>query len=538
MNTIKKLFYALLALPILLTGCDKNFDEINSSPNATTKVPTPYVMTYAQRQLGYNTFDVWNSGRQSLLGAQYWAQRNYTSEDRYIFRQETTNAFSRNTYFNLQNFQDIINLNTNDDTKAAMTVYGDNAVQIATSRLMIIWAIEMLAETFGDVPYTEALQIGTLLQPKYDKQSTLFPKLLADAKTAVDALKTASNGWVQGDVMFDGDIDKWIKFGNSLRLRLVVRQSNVKSDWKTVAKAIIAEGVMESNDDNALIQFTGPGAPNEAPLYNGFIVGKRNDFTLTKQFVGLLSGVNDTDKGFTNPFLGLEDPRFKIYIGATNYDVGRTMGVPYGMSDADTKQFVASNTAKVISLYRLPSPQIIQASFWSVFLDYPTVAFMISEVNDWDRGAFEDAVKASFAQWGENAVEDYPLSLSPTDAYADKQYKDLVKKYVDSVMVRFDAATTEGKKEIVLTQKYMHLFTQGFEAWSEYRRTGYPKSIVKPGEKTNGTITFVTANPTGTDIVPRLKYDSNEYTLNKANVEAAATSIGGDTYATKLWWAK
>ena len=529
MNTIKKLFYALLALPILLTGCDKNFDEINNSPNSTTKVPTPYVLTYAQRQLGYNTFDVWNSGRQSLLCAQYWAQRNYTSEDRYIFRQGTTDAFSRNTYFNLQNFQDIINLNTNADTKAAMSVYGDNAVQIATSKLMIIWAVEMLAETFGDVPYTEALQIGTILQPKYDKQSTLFPKLLADAKTAVDALKTAQKGWTQGDVMFGGDIDKWIKFGNSLRLRLVVRQSNVKSDWKTVAKAIIAEGVMESNDDNAVIQFSGPGAPNEAPLYNGFIVGKRNDFTLTKQFVGLLNGVNDTDKGYTNPFAGLVDPRFRIYIGASNYNVGRTMGVPYGMPDADTKQFVASNTAKVISLYRLPSPLIIQADFWSVFIDYATVEFMKCEVNDWDKASFEAAMRASFEQWGVKAADEYGTA----DAY-----NAAVDTYVTGVLAKFDAATTAGKQEIVLTQKYMHLFTQGFEAWSEYRRTGFPKSIVKPGEVTNGTITFVASNPTGTDIVPRLLYDSNEYTLNKANVEAAATSIGGDKYNTKLWWAK
>lgn len=529
MNTIKKLFYALLALPILLTGCDKNFDEINNSPNSTTKVPTPYVLTYAQRQLGYNTFDVWNSGRQSLLCAQYWAQRNYTSEDRYIFRQGTTDAFSRNTYFNLQNFQDIINLNTNADTKAAMSVYGDNAVQIATSKLMIIWAVEMLAETFGDVPYTDALQIGTILQPKYDKQSTLFPKLLADAKTAVDALKTASKGWTQGDVMFGGDIDKWIKFGNSLRLRLVVRQSNVKSDWKTVAKAIIAEGVMESNDDNAIIQFSGPGAPNEAPIYNGFIVGKRNDFTLTKQFVGLLNGVNDTDKGYTNPFGGLVDPRFRIFIGASNYNVGRTMGVPYGMSDADTKQFVASNTAKVISLYRLPSPLIVQADFWSVFIDYATVEFMKSEVNDWDKASFEAAMRASFEQWGVKAADEYGTAAD---------YNAAVDAYVTGVLAKFDAATTAGKQEIVLTQKYIHLFTQGFEAWSEYRRTGFPKSIVKPNELTNGTIAFVVSNPTGTDIVPRLLYDSNEYTLNKANVEAAATSIGGDKYNTKLWWAK
>ena len=132
MNTIKKLIFALLALPVLLTGCDKNFDEINTSPNSTTSVPTPYIMTYAQRELGFYLYDVWRSGRQSSIACQHLAQRNYTSEDRYLFRQEVTDGFFRNTYFINQSFQDIINLNTNEATKGDMAAYGDNSVQIAT----------------------------------------------------------------------------------------------------------------------------------------------------------------------------------------------------------------------------------------------------------------------------------------------------------------------------------------------------------------------------------------------------------------------
>ena len=516
MNTIKKLFFALLALPVLLTGCDKEFDDINKSPNSTTSVPTPYIMTYAQRELGFYLYDVWRSGRQSSIACQHLAQRNYTSEDRYLFRQEVTDGFFRNTYFITQSFQDIINLNTNEATKGGMAAYGDNSVQIATAKLMQIWAVELLAETFGDVPYTQAWQAPDIVMPAYDKQSDLFPKLLADAKTAVDALKAGNKGWTNGDVLFGGDLDKWISFGNSLRLRIALRMSNVNAAWKTTAKAIIAEGVMSSNDDNAIIQFTGPGAPNEAPFYNGFIVGKRNDFTLTKQFVGLLAGVNDTDKGYTNPFEGLEDPRFRVYIGESNYSTGRKTGVPYGMLDAATGGFVNANGTTVINLTRQPLPLLLQANFWSTFLDYPTVCFMKSEVNDFDKVNLEEGIRASLEMWGAEVDEDY----------------------IDEVLARYDAANAEGKKEIVLTQKYIHLFAQSFEAWAEYRRTGYPKSIVKPGEVTYNGVKFVTANDTGTDIVPRLKYDTNEYTLNADNVKAAATSIGGDAYNTKLWWAK
>lgn len=229
MNTIKKLAFALLVVIVVATGCDKRFNDINTNPNATTSVPTPYVMTYAQRELGYYLFDVWRSGRQSNVACQHWCQRNYTSEDRYLFRQETTDGFFRNTYFITQNFQDIINLNTNAGTKGEMSAYGDNAVQIATAKLMQIWTIQLLAETFGDVPYTDAWKATTIVMPKYDKQSELFPKLLADATAAVTALKSASKGWTNGDVMFNGNLDKWIKFGNSLRLRLVIRMSNVKA---------------------------------------------------------------------------------------------------------------------------------------------------------------------------------------------------------------------------------------------------------------------------------------------------------------------
>lgn len=514
MNTIKKLIFALLALPILLTGCDKNFDKINTSPNSTTSVPTPYILTYVQRELGFLLYDVWNSGRQSELASQHWCQRNYTSEDRYLFRQGTTDAFFRNTYFRLQSCQDIINLNTNDATKGSMITYGDNSMQIATATLLKVWAIQMLAETFGDVPYTEAFQPDVIVQPKYDKQSELFPKLLADATTAVTALKSASNGWSEGDVMFGGDISKWIKFGNSIRLRLVVRMSNVKSDWKAAAAAIINEGVMTSNGDNAIISFIGGGAPNNAPLYDGYV--SRNDFTYTKQFMGLLNGVNDTDKGFTNPFNGLVDPRLAVFLGSYNIGAGRNLGVPYGMSDAQTGAYVSANTSKVINLRSTPRPYIISDTYPSTLLDYPTICFLRSEVADWSKTWYENGVRASLAQWGATIDE----------------------AYISGLLAKFDAATTEGKKEMVITQKYIHLLTQGFEAWSEYRRTGYPKSLVKPGEVTYNGVVFTPANPVGTDIVPRLMYDSNEYKLNETNVEAAATSIGGDKYTTKLWWAK
>ncbi len=519
MKKIKYILTGFIISLFLFTGCDTNFDEINKNPNATDKVPTPYILSYAQRQLAYYLSDSWRDIRQSGVASQMWSQINYTSEDRYVFRREVSDGYFRNTYIYMLSYQDIINLNTDEATKLEMSAYGDNDMQIATATLLKIWGIENLAEAFGDIPYTEALRPKEILQPKYDKQSELFPKLIADINDAIAKLKASKKGWTQGDLIYNGNISQWLKFANSLKLRIALRISNIYPSWETAANEAITDGVLASNDDNAGIKFVGPGSPNEAPIYNAFV--SRNDFSLTKQFIGLLKGVNDNDKGYINPFNGLVDPRMKVYVGSVNATAGRYSGIPYGMSDADTKSFVTTHAKTVINMRTNPRPQVVSADFFVRMLDYPTVSYMVSEVKGWNRDAFKSALEASMEMWG---ATDYD-------------------EYVTKVLERFDAADAEGKKEIVLTQKYMHLFTQSAEAWSEYRRTGYPKSLVKPGEVTyiqeDGTkVLFTPVSETGGIIVPRLRYDSNEYTLNRENVEAAAASIGGDSYATKLWWAK
>ena len=523
MKKIKYILGALMVTIIASQSCTSNFEKINKNPNATTEVPTPFILSYTQRQVAYFVSDSWRDIRQSGVASQIWAQRNYTSEDRYQFRRETSDGYFRNTYIYMTGYTDIINLNNDDATKGSMSAYGDNAMQIATATLLRIWGVQLLAESFGDVPYSEAFQAPVILLPKYDEQSKLFPQLIDDVNTAISQLKSSTKGWTEGDLIYGGNISQWLKFANTLKLRLALRISNVYSGWEAVAKEAIADGVLASNDDNAGIQFTAPGSPNEAPIYNAFV--SRNDFTLTQQFLGLLQGVSNSDINFTNPFEGLRDPRLDVYVGSANKEAGRFMGLPYGMPDATNGQYVGDNSATLVNLRVSPRPQIAAADFYVRMLDYPTTCYMVSEVNGWSASDFENGLNASMEMWG-------------AENYSD---------YVSEVMTRFNAATTEAKKEIVLTQKYMHLLTQSFEAWSEYRRTGYPKSLVLPGQITafvpseSGLLSpvyFNTLSETGGIIVPRLLYDSNEYSLNQANVEAAAANIGGDTYSTVLWWAK
>ena len=517
--------YKILITALLLiafTGCEKDFDKINRNPNAATEAATSALLTQAIRDFAFADFDVWYAGRQSSLASQHFSQRNYTSEDRYAFRTGVTDGFFRNNFIYMNNLQTIIRLNTDPETKDSYaSLYGDNNMQIAIAQIVKAWVFQLLTDYFGDIPYSQALDIETYPQPVYDTQKAVYDGLIAKLNEAQTMLENSTtDGFATGDVFFGGDLSKWIKLANSLRLRLALRASNADPTYLTEAQDAIADGVMESNDDNAMFRFSASGTPNEAPWYNGFYVNGRNDFSFTAGFMELIKGNNN--QAFVNPFLGLRDPRYPIF---TSYTTDR-QGVPYGMTEVLTQKWWSTNSANRVSLYHR-NPLILQANFPTTFLDYPTVCFMISEVKGWDATWFEEGINASLEHWA---------------SLANAGDLDEGGVYVTEVMNRFNAATDEQKKEMVITQKYIHLLMQPHEAWAEYRRTGYPKSLVKPGDVTaiidGAEVVFTPSSgaESGADVVARFKYPTSEFTLNKANVEAAASRMGEDSHKQRVWW--
>lgn len=501
-------------------GCEKDFDKINTNPNQALEAATPALLSQALRDFAFGDFDVWYVGRQSNLAAQHMSQRNYTSEDRYSFRVNVTDGFFRNNYIWMNNLQQIINYNTNPATKDKYaTLYGDNNMQIAIAEIVKCWVFQLLTDYFGDIPYSQAMKLEQYPQPIYDTQKQVYDGMIATLNAAQTALENSTtDGFATGDLFFNGDLDQWIKFANSLRLRIALRASNADPAYLVEALDAIADGVMEGNEDNARVSFSTSGTPNEAPWYNGLYVSGRNDFTFTYRFIELLRGNNHLT--FTNPFNGIVDPRYKVFTTYNPETSTARFGVPYGMSDGGTQAWWAVSSRR-FNVYGT-NPLFVRADYPSTFLDYPTVCFMASEVNGWDATWFQNGIEASLERWG---------ATDPA--------------YVTAVMAKFNdpATTTEMKKEMVITQKYIHLFTQPHEAWAEYRRTGYPKSLVKPGEVTvvigtdNIIFTPVPGSESGADVVARFKYPSSEYTLNKTNVEAAVSRMGEDTHRQKLWWA-
>lgn len=509
-TNIFKHILGLLVLSIIFIGCTKDFEEINTNPNNPAFVPTVNLIGSAQRQLTDDIFDEWFSGRQSLLWSQFWAQRNYTEEDRFGIRQGTNNTYFRLIYSDLMDLQEIITIASDDTRRPDIEAnYGDPDGQIAVANILKAYVFQLLASTYGDIPYEEALRAredNPITSPKYSSQKVIFLDLFAKLRAAANYLEAYEGDQIftSGDLMYNGDAEKWARFANSLRLKLAIRLSKV-TDAELVAarQQAITEAsdfAFESNDDNAQITYLGDGQSN-APMYEGFITARRNDMTVSANFVDLLKGINDTLNNKTNPFQGIQDPRLAIWVPLRG---GVYRGMPYGL----VNQYASALRGVTANLYT-PVNIVIAADATVAWMDYAEVCFILSELNGWDQEWYERGVRASLERWGAEGIDEFIAALPPAS------------------------------EETVLTQKYIALYMNGYEAWAEYRRTGYPRSIIEVGERTGPTATgeIMTFQAIiGNAIARRLTYPVQEYTLNQANVEAAAAAIGGDEFSTRLIW--
>ena len=135
-----------------MASCD-DLDSLNENPNAPGNVPSNMLMEGAEKWTMDNIYDNWFSGRQCLAYSQQWTQRNYTEEDRYQIRESVNNNYFNYLYMGLANFDKVIKMNTDEATKNAASVYGANCNQIAAAKIMKVWLMDVITDTWGNVPY-------------------------------------------------------------------------------------------------------------------------------------------------------------------------------------------------------------------------------------------------------------------------------------------------------------------------------------------------------------------------------------------------
>ena len=355
---------------------------------------------------------------------------------------------------------------------------GEKQNKLAMVDVMEVYVWTMLVNSFGDVPYSEALDPNNFF-PKYDDAKTIFYDLLARLDKDIATLSPAAAGFGSADLMYGGDVSGWIKFVNPLKLRMGITISDVDAKASSVILSA-APGAFTSNSDNAALKYLGT-PPNTNPVYVDLVQGGRNDFVPANTIVNLLNGLND--------------PRRPLFFTTINgVYKGGVPGIGNGYA---TLSHV--------------SDKIKAADAPATIINYAEVEFILAEavergiaVGGTAQSHYDKAVTASILDWGGSASDAATYLAQPSVHYATA------------------AGTFKQKMGI---QKYIALYNRGFDAWVEQRRLDYPP-LVAPA-------TALSAYPV------RLSYPAAESNLNSTSYNAAVAKMGGtDKVTTELFWDK
>lgn len=485
------------------TACNNDkLTSLNRNPNAPADVPVSTIWTNAAR----TAVSRWMGSGYDLRGTewvvQHLAEVQYPDEDDYkrLQASSTTTWFDNPYQGELEDFRKII-----QKGKAA-----NDPGTWAPAVIMRTWDFSYLTNTFGDIPYFQALQgdsAGASLSPAYDKQSDIYNDLFAQLDAASKALSSASNSLGSADPIYQGDPAKWQKFANSLRLRLamqVVNKDPALAGTQIAAALAAPGGVFTSNADNATINWPGDGVYNN-PWSDNF--AGRDDHRMSQTFMNLM--------------LGMNDPRVTVFAQPTKRDTvvnpayPNYAGMPNGLVQATAQPYF--NDTSRPGLIFWPPANLAAVSGGTgkatptYIMTYAEVALIEAEAANRGLGNVSSAqaqtfynagVTASFDQWGVGSQAATYLA-QPSVTYAGNTVNGLVQ--IDE-------------------QEWIALFTDGGTTWSLWRRTCVPNTV-KPGPNAI------------TDIVPRrFEYSNTEYSVNAAQVEAAVARQGPDALTTPMWW--
>ena len=468
--------YILFGLLLFATSCKKDLEEINKNPNAAENAQSDYLLTAAIKNTADTYWGTTNTMNSSLLFVQHWAKIQYTEQDRYIFSNSSFQELWSTGYSN-----SITNLNK--IIKQSDELNQPNYKGVAL--VLRSWVFLLLTDAYGDIPYKQAGNIDEFVTPEYDSQKDVYFGLLEDLKTAESSLDPAAKA-IAGDIIYKGNITSWKKFANSLRLRIALRIADrepQKAGTEITELLAKTDPFINSNSENAqLVYLT---SPQQNPV-NG-LFETRDDYRVSKSAVDRLFQLND--------------PRLPIYVSKTQTATPQEyVGVPNGLSNGDASNLGFAKTSK-------PGAYFLAAQAPAVILTNAEVLFNRAE-----------AAARGFTT--ENAANLYTQAIKASL----KQYNvpdDEINTYVAQGSVQYDA--TNFKKSIG-EQKWIALFGQGLESFSEWRRLDYP--VLPPA----------VAGVLNGEIPVRFIYPGTEQSLNGANYKKAVDRQGADLLTTKLWF--
>lgn len=506
---------SILSVVLLTQSCTKNYDEINTDPNkltSVTKAQLPYFFTNAEDQ------SMWGANYQIAqnLAADQYAQyfacvATYFPSDRYTMRPDWFDGAWTKIYSGVM-----------PQLQTIFEYTDPNSAEYAMANVVWVLGFHKITDYWGPIPYSKAGSVTASVD--YDPQDSVYYNFFERLDSSVATLKTHTSETPFGssDVIYQGDVNKWIKFANTLKLRLAMRISNVAPALaKKYAEEAVASGVMTSADDDALMQ-------KNTITQNGLsVMSDWNEFRMSAAMASILNGYND--------------PRISVYFLPAE-KTGKYMGLRNGLSTSELTQ--SGNTASDNSHV---GPRWASTTFTggtSTYLSTPQNVMCAAEayflraegaLKGWNMGSesakelYEDGIKASMAQWGisdATTIDSYIDGTSLPAAPGDTKNSPAV----SNVPVKFGTSTEIQLRQIAI-QKWLALFPDGNEAWADYRRSRafdlYP--VV---HSDNSDI----PDPTK-QYIRRLTFLIQEQQTNEAGLATGLKKLGGDDkITTPLWW--
>jgi len=483
-----KIYILSFLLALGFSACETvDFGDTNDNPNGPTMADPAPLMSGAMVQYSNR------GGRDYLLKptlyVQYQSQSVYTDEMRY---NEVASPWY--TYYGseLSELNEMINFVSNPDNQTA-SVLSQGAIvnQVGVAKIFMSVIFKRITDTWGDVPYTEALQGLDNLSPAYSDQKSVYEGLITTVKEGRDMLDESLLG-PTGDVIYDGNITKWKKFANSLIMQMSLQLSNtsIATYARTEFNAALSHssGVLEDIADDAL--FTYHDVKGQRNPFNS---SRPADYYLSKELTDAMHGT-----GTLNPTSNTTpDFRLAAYSNNMAHD-----GRPYGYSTIQT-----GDSNMNIS------------HFWNASASLPLLTSSYTFLNR--------AEAANLGWTTEDAtamlVSGITLSYQAIEKKIDTTLGGDVTVYAAA---RVADASTFSLAQVIGEEKWVSLFPNGFDAWSEWRRTGFPALNPATDYLNNG------------QIPRRYIYPTDEAGVNTAGYNAGVSSLtpATDNNTSKIWW--
>ncbi|MDN5210437.1 SusD/RagB family nutrient-binding outer membrane lipoprotein [Fulvivirgaceae bacterium BMA12] len=500
---MKKIFNKSILLVVILNlmaiGCTEDFEEINTNPNQPDQLSNPGLLLPEIVRASMDDYYT-GSWRRGNVVADYLANQFVSAFD--------WTPADASEYFLWGFYGHMRNVNTLYELAVAQGHENYQGIALVYKSFMF----QNLTDVYGDIPYSQATQAKSNVNfPEYDRQEDIYTGILADLESANQLLRP-ENGSVTGDILYFGDVSKWRKFANSLRLRCLLRISGRKDTSSDIARIVNNPGehpIFESNDDQAALQYLDE-LGNEFPRYRA-----TNYASSTR-----------ASESMVERFKAMNDPRLFVFAQPTPATSGSTnpeyLGVPNGIANEDLYNGGQANQSPPGLLWasvswdeELSSPTAAQ----SLLMTYSELQFILAEsaekgwISGDAAGYYNEGIASHFEYYASRIPDNYTFPTA-ADVIAPPSY------YTQDAVSY--TGTQQEKLNKIWYQKWVALFNSGYEGWSHWRRTGVPA---------------IQAGPNSLGFVPvRHLYPLTEQNLNKANYDAAVARQGADNTQTRVWW--